>query len=228
MGAFYDNLHVRTTDRELVEQTWHSYWDGREERSWAWVSPEYGGWVSVFDWRCDQQDADILAELAAHISRETDRPVLAFQVQDSDLAEYWLFNHGHELDHFTSNTDYFAAYAQRADVTPESGVYSGFGPDVKPGYAADEDLSDGGNTELLKSLSGTSVSDIALEAILRTPAEIADDILTALASAIGINDMWASLGYYYLATEGETVIAFEQFHHLPPNEQPQTERFAEH
>jgi hypothetical protein len=228
MGSFYDNIHVRTNDRTAVEHAWQAYWEGRDDASWAWVSPAYNGWVTLFDWRCDQQDVDVLTDLGAHISRALDAVVLAFQLQDSDLAEYWLFNHGTELDHYTSNNEYFAGYAESPEVTPDTGVYSGFGPDVKAGYPFEEDLSDGGNTEMLKSLTNTDATDIELEAILRTPAEIADDILTALASSIGINDVWASLGYYYLATEGDTITAFDQFRHLPPNEPPKTQRFAEH
>jgi hypothetical protein len=226
MGSFYDNLHARTNDRALVERAWQSYWEGRQESICAWVSPAYHGWVSVFDWQCDQQDSVTLTELAAHISRATEGLVLAFQVQDSALAEYWLFNQGNALDHYTSNSAYFAAYEQGADVTPATGVYAGFGPDEKPGYPAQEDMSDGGNSVLLASL--THVDEMELEAILRTPAVIADDIPTALASAIGINDMWASLGYAYLAAESDTVFGFDQFIHLPPGVPPRQRTRAEH
>lgn len=228
MGSFYDNIHLRTTDRAAVEQAWQSYWEGRGERGWSWVSPAYAGWISVFDWRCDQQDVDALTDLAAHLSRVVDCVAIAFQLQDSDLAEYWLFNRGDEVDHYTSNSEYFAGYAERPEVTPDNGVYSGFGPDVKVGYPVEEDQSDGGNTQLLKSLTRTDALEMELEAILRTPAYVADDILTALASAIGINDMWASLGYHYIVTESDTISAYEQFHHLPANQPPNTQRFAEH
>lgn len=214
MGAYFNNLHARTTDRAQVDAAWQGYWDGREETSRAWVAPPYGGWVSVYDWRSNQPDTDVLTDLAAHVSRVLDGVVLAFQVQDSALAEYWLFNHGVELDHYTSNSEYFAAYAQRPNVTPETGVYSGYGPDEKPAYAAEEDLSDGGNTELLRSLLGAGVSDVELEAILRSPAYLAEDIITALASALSINDEWAALGYADLVSEGDNITAYEQFHHL--------------
>lgn len=228
MGSFYDNIHLRTQNRPLVEESWQRFWKGREEQCWAWVSPVYHGWVSVYDWRCDQQDAGVLCDLAAYLSREVDCTALAFQVQDSDLAEYWLFNHGARVDHYTSDAEYFAAYAERPETTPGEGVYSGYGPDSKAGYATEEDLTDGGNAELLKSLTDASIDEIEIEAILRTPTVIADDILTALASAIGINDIWASLGYYYLATEGDTIQAFEQFHHLPTDHPPNLERVPEH
>jgi len=227
MGSFYSNIHVRIPDRQAIEQAWQSYWAGRGESSWVMVSPAYGGWVSVFDWRCDQQETDVLTDLAAHISRTTDRVVLAFQVQDSDLAEYWLFNHGNEVDHYTSNEEYFAAYAQRPETNPDEGTYSGFGPDVKYGYPSEEDLTDGGNTGLLKTLTETNAAEMELEAILRTPAMIADDILTALASAIGINDTWASLGYHYLVTEGDTIPGIDQFSNLPENQPLNQQRFAE-
>lgn len=227
MGSFYTNIHVRTHDRELIERDWHSYWEERGESSWAWVSPVYGGWISLFDYRGDVGDADALTELAAHLSRSADSVTLAFQVQDSDLAEYWLFHHGKELDHYKSNSDYFAAYAPPDDAE-EEGIFEGFGPDSKPGYAFNEDLSDGGNIRLLHSLTGDVASEIELEAILRTPATVADDILTALASAIGINDTWAAVGYHYLVTEGDTIPGIAAFHHLPVNTPPNAQRFTEH
>lgn len=228
MGEYFDNVHVHTKDHLQVARAWQSYWEGRGETSAAWVSPAYGEWVSLFDWRTDRQEADVLTDLTAHLSRALDGVAIAFQVQDSDLAEYWLFNHGDEIDHYTSNAEYFAAYAQRPEVTPETGVYSGFGPDEKQGYPTEEDLSDGGDAGLLKSLTGTPTADVALEAILRTPATFAEDILTALAASIGMNDMWASLGYTYISTDSETVTGFHQFTHLPPGEPPKTQRFVEH
>jgi hypothetical protein len=228
MGSFYANIHFRTIDRPLIERGWQSYWEGREESSWCWVSPVYAGWVSLFDWRSDQPDTGVLTDLAAHIGRAAECVTLAFSLQDSALAEYWLFNQGDEVDHYTSNVDYFADYAQQPGTNPDTeGVYAGYGPDSGVGYPMLEDLSDGGNTGLLKSLVGTTVSDIELEAILRSPARIADDILTALASAIGINDIWASLGYHYLAREGDTISAYEQFHHLPAGQPPNLQRFPE-
>jgi hypothetical protein len=227
MGSFYANIHLRTTERERVLRGWQGYWAGREERAWAWVSPVYGGWVSVFDWRGDAQDTDVLLELAAHLSRELDGVALAFQVQDSELAEYWLFNAGREVDHYTSNADYFAAAAEWPSTTPADGVYSGYGPDSRPGYATEDDLTDGGNTGLLRSLANADVSEVELEAILRTPAYIADDILTALASALGIHDSWAALGYHYLATDGDTILGLDAFSHLPSGEPPNLQRGVE-
>lgn len=228
MGSFYSNIHLLTENRALLERSWESYWEERGEESWVWISPPYGGWISIFDWRCDQQNVDVLTDLASHLSRAVACTALALQVQDSELAEYWLFSAGMEVDHYTSNSEYFAAFSERPETTPEDGIYVGYGPDVKPGYPATEDLSDGGNTQVLKSLTRTLTSDMELEAILRTPAVIADDILTALASAIGINDTWASLGYHYLVTEGDTVPGINQFTHLPISGVPNATRFAEH
>lgn len=123
MESFYDGSHVRTNDRMLVERAWHSYWDGRVGDTFlAWVSPEYNGWVSLFDWRCDQQqDVETLTNLSAHISRFIGTVTVAFQLQDSDLIEYWLFNRGIRIDHYTSNREYFAGYVQSADVASETG-----------------------------------------------------------------------------------------------------------
>ncbi len=227
MGSFYANIHLHTAERARVLHAWQGYWAGREEPAWAWVSPVYGGWVSVFDWRTDQPDTDILRELAAHLNHEVAAVALAFQVQNSALAEYWLYNAGHEVDHYTSNSDYFAADAEWPSTTPAEGVFSGFGPDSRAGYATEEDLSDGGNTGLLRSLANVAVSEVELEAILRTPAYIADDILTALASALGIHDSWAALGYHYLTSDDDTIPGRDAFVHLPEGEPPNAQRFPE-
>lgn len=220
MGSFYANIHLRTGEQEAVERAWVAYWAERGETSWAFVSPLYHHWITVFDWRCDQMETDRLTELAAHLSRNTACTGLAFQVQDSALAEYWLFDHGNTVDHYTSNSEYFANYTEPPFTAPGEGIYDGFGPDSGAGYPVNEDLSDGGNLRLLRSLTGTSAGEMELEAILRSPAVIADDILTALASILGINDIWASLGYHYLTTESDTIIGFDSFRHLPPGQPP--------
>ncbi|MHB0939153.1 MAG: hypothetical protein ACYC6A_22405 [Armatimonadota bacterium] len=228
MGSFYTNIHLLTTNSELVERAWTGYWDGRDERSWCLISPQYNGWLTVFDWRGDQVDTDILTDMASHLSRVADCVGLAFQVQDSELAEYWLFNQGVEVDHYTSNAEYYAAYAQPPVTNAEEeGIFVGYGPDSEPGYTTHEDLTDGGNTDLLRSLTRTAVNDMELEAILRTPSAVADDILTALASAIGINDTWASVGYHYLVTEGDTIPGIDEFRRVPQNEPLNPTRFPE-
>ncbi len=228
MGSFYANLHLRTTERELVEQAWTSYWDERHETSWAWVTPPYHGWITVFDWNADAGDMDVLNDMSMHLTRALGCVGIAFKVQDSALAEYWLYNLGAEVDYYTSNSEYFAAYAQPPNTTPEEGIFTGYGPDSHAGYATEEDQSDGGNTDLLKSLTRTPVSEMELEAILRTPSYIADDILTALASAIGLHASWAALGYHYIATDSDTVLGKDAFHHLPASEPPNLVRGEVH
>ena len=226
MGSFYTNIHVRAHDQQLIEHAWQSFWDDREEKSWAWISPRHGGWISLFDYRTDLGDSGVLVELAGHLSRVTDQVTLAFQVQESELAEYWLFHHGKELDHYTSNSEFTPAYAPPG-APDDEGDFEGFGPDSHAGYADSEDMSDGGNTGLLHSLTGNVASELELEAILRTPAVVADDILTALASAIGIHDSWAAVGYHYLVTEGDTIPGMGAFRHLPADQPPNAERFVE-
>jgi hypothetical protein len=228
MGAFYSNIHLRTTDRAAVKAAWEGYWCEQGETSHAWVSPPYDGWTTLFDWHTDQIEPDTLRALAAFVSEHTGCTGLAFQVQDSMLAEYWLFNKGREVDHYTSNNEYVPTFApQSPDADPE-GTFDGFGPDIHAFCAGEADLTDGGNTSLLLALTGARVPDVALEAILRSPADIADDILTALASAVGINDTWAAVGYHYLSTEGDIIPGMTEFHHLPANAPPRKDGVSEH
>jgi hypothetical protein len=227
MGAFFTNIHLRTELRPRIEEAWLSYWCARDERSWAWLSPPYGGWTTLFDWRCDQFSPEVLAELAEHMSRSVECPALAFQVFDSDLAEYWLYLGGREMDHYASDGRFASAFARRTDDAQDGGVYDGFGPDSLPNtYPSDEDASTGGNPSMLVSVTGAKIEAMELEAILRTPAYVAEDILTALASAVGINDIWAGVGYHYLVTEGDVILGREQFRHLPPDAAPNAARPA--
>lgn len=229
MGSFYSNIHLRTTERAALESAWETFWFEQGTSSWAWVSPPYGGWTSVFDWQCDQIHPDMLCALGTFLSERGECTGLAFQVQDSELAEYWLFNKGTEVDHYTSNMHYFPAFAPQTPVIDEEGTYDGYGPDIKAALPGEEDLTDGGNIGLLLALTGARVPDIELEAILRSPAAFADDILTALASAIGINDTWAAVGYHYLSTEGSDLIpGMNEFHHLPVGSPPNLRGVPDH
>ncbi|HOS44728.1 MAG TPA: hypothetical protein PK794_13650 [Armatimonadota bacterium] len=220
MGSFYSNIHLRTADRATLERAWDQYWAQHGAMSWAMVSPPYAGWISVFDWQCDQMQTETLRALSAFLSERASCAALAFQVQDSELAEYWLADRGKEVDHFTSNMAYVPTFAPHTPTLDEDGVFDGFGPDITEARPGEADLTDGGNTGLLLALTGARVPDIELDAILRSPAAIADDILTALASALGINDTWAAVGYHYLVTEGDTIPGIGEFHHLPVGAPP--------
>lgn len=226
MGAFFTNIHLRTDERARVERAWLDFWQARDERSWAWVSPVYGGWTSLFDWQCDQFSPSVLTELAAHLSQTGACAALAFQVYDSDLAEYWLYQGGRNLDHYASDGGLAAAFARRGgDEAADGGVFDGYGPDVRATtYPRDEDSTQGGNTGVLLAATGARAEDMELEAILRTPAYVAEDILTALASSLGINDVWAGVGYHYLVTEGDVILGRDQFRHLPPDQAPNAAR----
>lgn len=215
MGSFYSNIHLHTTDRARVESSWGNFWAEREGQSWAMVSPPYGGWVSLFDWHCDQIHPDVLQELAGRLSADAECVALAFQVQDSLLAEYWLYQNGREADAYSSNVEYFPSFAPQTPVVENEGTFDGFGPDIHDARPGEEDVTDGGNTGLLRRLTHARVTDIELDAILRSPAAFAEDILTSLASAIGINDTWAAVGYHYLVTENDLIPGFAEFHHLP-------------
>lgn len=228
MGSFYTNIHLRTTERETVERLWAAFWEARGEKSWAWVSPVYHGWVSVFDWQCDQGDTGVLKALSAHCSQALECIALAFQVQDSDLAQYWLFQAGEAVDAYTSNVHYFAAFAEPPETDAETqGIFAGYGRDIKPGYPTDEDVSDGGSPRKLRELVNPAADENELEAILRSPAVVADDILTALASTLGIHDTWAAVGYHYLLTEGDTIPGRDTFRHLPEAAPPHGRTFQE-
>ncbi len=103
MGSFYSNIHLRVQDRQLVERAWQSYWEGREETSWVMVvtrlravgqrlrlalRPAGYGWVDRISPRI--------------FSRRRTASRSPSRCRTAQLAEYWLFNHGNEVDHYTS------------------------------------------------------------------------------------------------------------------------------
>ena len=102
MGAFFTNLHLRDISSEAVCSALPALAIGR-----AYVSPQTNRWVTVYLECTEDQNDKTLRSIATALSRQLKTDAIAFLVHDSDIAAYWLFQNGGEIDEFNSAPDYF-------------------------------------------------------------------------------------------------------------------------
>ena len=171
MGNFYVNYTLRGPSQQAVA-------DKLRIRR-AIVTRSQGGCVIVLDEESDEQDQDIITELAADLSTALDCPVLAVLNHDDDIFWYQLHHRGELLDEYDSSPGYFDSAAEPS-------------PPI------------GGNAQLLCSVFGAS--DVAkVESILRKsffePGGYAFAVQRHmdLASALGMPSFGVGLGYNYVA-----------------------------
>ncbi len=106
MGNFYTNLTLRGPSQAAVAAAL----TGRR----ALVTPVVGGRLVVFDAESEDQDAELMAELAAGLSRRFRCPVLAVTNHDDDILWYQLYLSGELEDEYDSCPNYFDPDAEPA------------------------------------------------------------------------------------------------------------------
>jgi hypothetical protein len=99
MGNFYVNYTLRGPSQEAVAAALA----GRN----ALVTPQQNGCVVVFDEKSDEQDTDVMATVASHLSVELQCPVLAVLNHDDDILLFQLYVQGDLADEYNSNPGYF-------------------------------------------------------------------------------------------------------------------------
>ena len=99
MGGFYTNYTLRGPSQKAVADALA----GRK----AIVSPESSGCVVAYDEASDDQNAEIIAALAAHLSGALHCPVLAVLDHDDDILWYQLYEDGKRTDEYDSCPGYF-------------------------------------------------------------------------------------------------------------------------
>ncbi len=166
MGAFVANFHIRGEDSEAVRQTLLEI--GVSE---VRVENPRNGWVSIFERRASDQDEKWIARLAGELSGRLRTVCVAFLVHDSDIARYWLIDHGQLLDEYNSAPDYFS------EVSP----------------AEKQRFEGRANVFLRYCQPGVTASEI--EAVLRAEETFAEDIITNLAEFLGIDPGYARGDY---------------------------------
>jgi hypothetical protein len=180
MGSFFTNYQVRGKSTTEVRDALAPLVETR-----AYVSPEKGGWVTVYDEASDDQNDETFKHIAAELSRKLQTAVFAFLVHDSDIAIYWLCQNGALIDEFNSAPDYFKEAGEKAKARVR------------------------GKAEALLPLcvAGTSLAQV--EEVIHPAdgfAPFAEEIFNDLAKLLGIEDARMSLGFKYFDEEGEELL----------------------
>jgi hypothetical protein len=111
MGNFYTNYTLRGPSQQGVAKAL----TGRS----AIVTPQQDGCVVVFDEQSDEQNMDVLTDLARDLSGELRCPVLAVLNHDDDILWYQLYLIGELSDEYNSCPSYFDPEAEPSG--PEGG-----------------------------------------------------------------------------------------------------------
>jgi hypothetical protein len=114
MGNFYANYTLRGPSQQVVAEALA----GRS----AIVTPAQDGCVLVFDEESDDQNGEIIAELAARLSGRFNCPLLAVLNHDDDIFWYGLYLNGELADEYDSKPGYFETVDEDAAMAgPEGG-----------------------------------------------------------------------------------------------------------
>lgn len=181
MGSFFTNLHIRNASTKAVCAALPNLTDTR-----AYVSPESGGWVTVYCEATEDQNSETICELAGALSTTLKTEALGFLVHDSDIAMYWLYRDGVLIDEFNSAPDYFGEHISektRARVR--------------------------GNADALLPLCITGTLRDELDSVLHPPDSpplFAEEIVAELAKLLGIDESRAALGFNYFDEEGPELL----------------------
>jgi hypothetical protein len=104
MGGFYTNYTLRGPSQQAVAGALA----GRK----AVVSPESNGCVVAYDEASDDQDFEVIATLASHLSGSLHCPVLAVIDHDDDILWFQLYEDGKLTDEYDSTPGYFDPSAE--------------------------------------------------------------------------------------------------------------------
>ena len=180
MGSFYTNVTLRTADQTRIVEALKS------SRRQALVSPPANNCTVVFDRETEDQDIDVLNQLASALSGRLGCPALAVLNHDDDVLIYTLHERGQLVDEYNSSPAYFTD-----------------GPGADP---------EGGDAERLCRAFGADGKTSDVETVLRAPwgeEGFAFELERheALVSALGISAAAIATGYNYLE-QGEVPEGF--------------------
>ena len=176
MGAFYTNITLRTAQQDRVAEALKA---GRRE---AFVSKPANGCTVVFDRECEDQDLEILNNLASSLSARLSCAALAVLNHDDDVLIYTLHENGEMVDEYNSSPEYFES-----------------GPGAEP---------EGGDANVLSRAFGVAGRADDVETVLRKPWGTDDGVTfemerhQELVDILGLPAAAVPAGYNYL-DEGE-------------------------
>jgi hypothetical protein len=182
MGAFFTNYQVQSKSTSAVKDALSAVVKSR-----AYVSSEKGGWITVYEESSDDQNQDILQQIASHLSKTLNTVVFSFLVHDSDIAAYWLYQAGALADEFNSAPDYFDETISEKDRARLRG-----------------------NPDKLLPLCVPGTTRAQIEAVIHPNDAfplMAEEILADLAPLLGIDEERISLGFEYFEEEGEDILS---------------------
>jgi hypothetical protein len=168
MGLFCANFHVRDSEAASVSKIL-----AENQITHCHVLPAKHGWTSFYEKRASDQDDTRIQDLAALVSGQRETTVVAFMVHDSDIACYWLYDHGVLRDAFNSFPDYFEDVATRS------------GPD-------------GGRPDILAKYCRPGVTLEHVSSILTDEDTFAEQLIERLAEALGIDRERAITDYRHM------------------------------
>lgn len=113
MGNFYVNYTLRGPDQSAVA----SVLAGRS----AIVTPALDDCVVVFDEESDEQNQEIITELASHLSGKLRCPLLAVLNHDDGILWYQLYLNGELVDGYDSAPGYFDTEDEEAALRGSEG-----------------------------------------------------------------------------------------------------------
>jgi Ankyrin repeats (3 copies) len=172
MGLFCVNFHVRSAGTTDVTSALKN-----DETRDTLVLPEKNGWTSFYEKLASHQDEARIVQIGKRVSAGLERLVVAFLVHDSDIACYWLFENGTQVDSYNSCPDYFSD----SDADEE--------------HTGDR----GGDPELLlrHCRPGTTLAEI--QSVLDSDSIFAEQIIEQVAALLGIPEARAISDYRDIA-----------------------------
>jgi hypothetical protein len=176
VGAFYTNITLRTRDQARVAATL------KAAKRQAFVSAPSNGCTVVYDRESEEQDVDVLKDLAGSLSARLGCVALAVLNHDDDVLIYTLHEDGRLVDEYNSSPEYFES-----------------GPGASP---------EGGDAERLCRDFGADGKVDDVETVLRTPWGTDDGFVfemerhQELVTLLGLPSASVPAGYNYLE-EGE-------------------------
>jgi hypothetical protein len=186
MGCFYGSVQVRGEDREAVRAVLEGL--ARKNRTRCWLGPSLGGWIGVYP-QLYGQDSSLARDLARRLPQE----IFRLTVYDDDVFEYDYYRGGKRIDQYSSRPDYHGVLSQRARKALRG----------RPATFAHLAI----DSEQFARL-GDRIAEQQTQ-----PAVFASELLTLLASALGIGNVQTC--YEYLEGGESDVDRWDDFVHIP-------------
>lgn len=206
MGTTYSNCQVRTDSQEAVVAALTGLL-----KEPAYVAPAVNGWVGVYP-EGKRTDLD---KLAKQLSTKLSYPVLSWNVYDSDVFFYTLYESGEMRDEFNSDPSYFERQRAEGDDSEDE--------PVDPAQVR-------GKPEILLTLCVPGTTLAAIRAVLHPKSAseeakkligfspvsddqylFADFQANDLAAFLGMDNALAALGFQYLEAGEAEEYTLEDF-----------------